>query len=315
MDQWPPPYSLEAQPGYNQPSEGFRHPDGRPELPPRPGRPERIDIPGGNPGAPHHQYSQNPYNPFTQAPEPQNYTLPSTSSRRPLPPVPGQRSGPAPPIAVVTPPADEPYLSRSNTSGSISGRVDEHGSLRNAPLSSSPARAPPPIQFVASPERINANLPATPLSVTPSSRPSSSRRRQHRQSEQSLHSSVLTGSDRSSVRSPSSFNSAEPPPWVIPYQPDNAPTSQAATIMAHSNADLALPHLNPDPGHTVMSKAFNLYLNKGSRDVPPAYGRGEPVEGYVELKDIDHVSEIEVTVSVHISHNPTCTDSLQLATR
>jgi hypothetical protein len=191
-------------------------------------------------------------------------------------------------MPIVTPPEIGPPRGHENEFDNIGGRVDEHSQQSyDAPPAGHPHVQP--VQLVASPERLNANLPPTP---------SSSTRRRQRQSEQSFNSSIRSGgSSIRSTQTPASFNSNEPPPWVIPYQPD----SQANTIAAPSNTDISFPHLNPDPGYAITGKMFDLYLNKGSQTMPPAYGRGEPVEGYVELKDLKEkelkeIAEIEVTV-------------------
>lgn len=289
MSQWPPAppaYTLESQEshqGYHYNPPGFRAP---PPPPPLPTRLATIDIPGRNPEPQNPSRVHNPLYDAEAAPQQEIDYAPSTPSRRPLPAVPGSVSN----MPVVTPPAVEPSRRYGSASDYISAPVGEPGQQGyDAPPAFSP------IQIVASPERLNANLPRTPGSVSSSTR----RRRQHRQSELSFNSSIRSGgSSIRSTQTPASFNSNEPPPWVIPYQPDNANQSQTNTTAAPNNPDFSLPHLNPDPGHAVMCKAFHLYLNKGSRDVPPAYGRGEPVEGYVELKEIDHVSEIEVTVRI-----------------
>jgi hypothetical protein len=59
-------------------------------------------------------------------------------------------------------------------------------------------------------------------------------------------------------------------------------------------------HVNPEPGRAVSSKFIDLWTHKGDSHTKPSYGRGEPVDGYVDLKVFDHIAEIEVTVHIYL---------------
>jgi hypothetical protein len=211
---------------------------------------------------------------------------PSTSygstSRRPLPRPPGQSvSETVPGLSIDMRNNTQSDYGPSRSADLYQPRFPSPSSGPPPPFVPSPSRHP----IVLSPERIPIELPpATPS--TPSS--GSIRHRTHRQSVQSLTSSI------SPARSPASFNTLDPPPWAVTHPEDGI--SRGGTVLPETQ--LIRVDINQDPGRTVSSNlgAFDLCMNKGDPQTIPSYGRGEQVEGYIDLKVFDHIAEIEVTV-------------------
>lgn len=166
-------------------------------------------------------------------------------------------------------------------------RVDKS---RYYSLSGSSRGISSPLQSAVSPESLNTELWEASISG-----------QQDARHAQLYHSPTSTKSTRNPMQSPSSFHRPESPVWASPYQPDKPSTSRATSVIRRSSAKVVPSTSQLDPRHTFTSGIFQLYLNKGTLDSPPAYGRGELVEGYVQLKDTDHISGIKVTVSIFMS--------------
>ncbi|KAG8810475.1 hypothetical protein FRC17_002921, partial [Serendipita sp. 399] len=228
----------------------------------------------------------------------------STSIRRPLPPPPTHSHSQG--TSISTRPAD--IHRESLVAPPPPFIIDSpHLSQYLPPPSNPPSLAPPQTTrppIFSSPERENYDLPPTPSTSGSGQRFTSQ------------HQSYLNSSGSlSPIRSPASFETAELPPWAVPFEP--GPLSQnntltpetvqrggsggggVAQIQPQTQTFLRV-NVNPDPGHVVSCKHFDLHLHKGDDHTAPVYGRGEPVEGYIDLKSRDHVSEIEVTLRGHL---------------
>jgi hypothetical protein len=263
-------------------SEGNRHPNGFVVPPPPPPLGIRP-IPISNPAREAVNSPQDSYYSSEGVPSPVNYA-PGTSygstGRRPLPRPPGRGpSGAAPTISTG---------SRINPPSEFGAN---RGADPNQPRFPSPTSGPPPM-FVSSPTGIYQALPPErgipeESPPTPSTSSSGSIRRPHRESLQSLTSSI-------SPRSPASFNTMDPPPWVV-TGPDEGITPGGTIVPV---AQFTPVDINRDPGRMASSNlgGFDLCMHKGDSQNAPSYGRGEQVEGYIDLKLFDHITEIEVTV-------------------
>ncbi|CAG8695570.1 6247_t:CDS:2, partial [Acaulospora colombiana] len=194
---------------------------------------------------------------------------------RPLPPVPTNSQGPP-----VVPPRPQ-TLSAPDFTGGIPGV--------QGGFVASPTTLSPPMGTSYLPQLHEE--PPPPRAPSPSTTSSGSlSRTRTRQSVQSAHSSNSMISSLSPVRTPSSFETSEWPSWRMPIE-EEGPVRDS-TMRPNENHQ-TVP-INADPGMVIANKHFDLVLHKGSASALPRYGKGECVEGYIELHSTEHVEEIEV---------------------
>ena len=121
-----------------------------------------------------------------------------------------------------------------------------------------------------------------------------------------------------------------PPPVTIPSSPPPAssmsmsPLTPALTGSSTSSDYYSLrspppprPSLPPvaenivsiapkTPGHTCAGRSLNIVFYRGDATALPMYGRGDRIEGHIDLKNIKDICQIEITVRLLSSHLPTC---------
>lgn len=132
------------------------------------------------------------------------------------------------------------------------------------PQVASPVHAPPP-----------PPPPSMPVPVTmPYSPP---------QSTLSPLTPALTGSSTSSY-------SVRSPPLPRPSLP---PVSETIVSLA--------PKV---PGHTCAGRSLDIVFYRGDATALPMYGRGDRVEGYIDLKNTKDICQIEITVRLLSNHLP-----------
>ncbi|PVG02561.1 hypothetical protein CPB86DRAFT_697404 [Serendipita vermifera] len=146
----------------------------------------------------------------------------------------------------------------------------------------------PPIPTSHTPLSQDPPSPARVPSPSTTSSGSLSRTRT-RVSMQSAHSSNSMISSLSPARTPSSFETSEWPSWRVPIEEEEP--SRNPTLRPNENPQVPI---NADPGMVIANRHFDLVLHKGSASALPRYGKGECVEGYIELHSTEHVEEIEV---------------------
>lgn len=285
----PPAYTIVAHENYTV-SPNIPHSS----LPPR--LSSRIDI-STRPqdildepkvASPAYQVSPSPYD--------VNY-VPSTSvgSNRPLPRLPDRvptASTYAGPSVPLVSPGPSHYASYNTETVNDSQTRDEETDRDRTP-SAPPGtlQAPQPLQAPLA-ERLHAPLPPTPSGTLPLNQ-GPRRNRSVQSSSPSLRS--LGSSLSSPLSAPFSFDSSEPPPWVSSYAPDS---NQPAPAMGDLSAQDAM-RFQPASisGYSKVSDAFTLYIAKGNAYETPAYGRKEPVMGYIQINELDKIREIEAIVS------------------
>ncbi|CCA66407.1 hypothetical protein PIIN_00093 [Serendipita indica DSM 11827] len=220
------------------------------------------------------------------SPAQDNACRPSTSSgpapRRPLPRTPLQ---PALPTRTDT------TATTSSTQHSSSMTDSYHGTP-------SPNMSPPP-PFSLSPAQ-SFVIPDNDMPSTPSTISSGSRSRHTHNSFASARSQGSTNSRLSAI----SFDPSHPPYWAM--IPENGGLTQHSTLTPEMLASAAQQthttvNIHAALGHTVASRYIDLHLAKGSGSTVPSYGRGEVVEGRVDLKTLDHIASIDLTLQGTLS--------------
>ncbi|KAG8831566.1 hypothetical protein FRC18_006316 [Serendipita sp. 400] len=288
MQQPPPPYKDFEMPEDIQ-DQRFRQYSNFPPPGPPPPLPTAIAIPKHQPL---HQIptfiDDNPWATDDTAYAPS--TSSGSTSRRPLPQPPrGQSQG----TSIYTGQANPQPNPTAHLPGILTDfpQFPQHPPPFNPP----PTVLPRQTGVFSSPEAEVHDLPATPSTFSSSG----SAARATSQFQQYINSSASL--NLSPIRSAASYETTELPPWAVPFEP--GPLSQHPTITPEtvSRGDgttqtFTRVAVNPEPGHVVRSKLFDLHLNKGGESTAPTYGRGEPVEGYIDLKSRDHIAEIEVTL-------------------
>ncbi|KAG9053538.1 hypothetical protein FS842_007916 [Serendipita sp. 407] len=288
MQQPPPPYKDFEMPEDIQ-DQRFRQYSNFPPPGPPPPLPTAIAIPKHQPL---HQIptfiDDNPWATDDTAYAPS--TSSGSTSRRPLPQPPrGQSQG----TSIYTGQANPQPNPTAHLPGILTDfpQFPQHPPPFNPP----PTVLPRQTGVFSSPEAEVHDLPATPSTFSSSG----SAARATSQFQQYINSSASL--NLSPIRSAASYETTELPPWAVPFEP--GPLSQHPTITPEtvSRGDgttqtFTRVAVNPEPGLVVKSKLFDLHLNKGGESTAPMYGRGEPVEGYIDLKSRDHIAEIEVTL-------------------
>ena len=92
---------------------------------------------------------------------------------------------------------------------------------------------------------------------------------------------ALTGSSTSSY----SIRSRPPPRPSLPPVAENFSTLAPKT-----------------PGHTCAGRGLDIVFYRGDATALPMYGRGDRIEGYIDLKNTKDICQIEITVRLLSSH-------------
>lgn len=191
--------------------------------------------------------------------------VPSTSagsSRRPLPPTPGISS----PNTFITPITEQ--INQNNR------QIAGYFNANNAPARPARMYDPPPF-----PPPNRAAPPA--FTVSPELRPADF------------------------PRSPASVASGDPPPWAVRIPPPLRPIDETQRITSGSPDNFGDDYeletrvqISSEPGSRVSSKHIDLCVTRGDDKTPASYGKGDTVEGYLEINTFDHIVSLDVTVSI-----------------
>lgn len=220
---------------------------------------------------------------------------PSTSYPRRLPALPGHGNS-GPPLIQSYSSQDNINI-RNNTVNSSNSPFETVLQPQSSQPRYPPPSHPPPgflLPLVMSPERIDTELPPTP-----STGYSTSPQAYRVPSRHSVHSVTSSNPGLSAA----SYRTNDPPPWVVPFLPNELTVTQTNVVtneQRRENTQQYIPvSVLPDPGHTVSNNYMILHTNKGDKHIYPAYGKDEPIQGYVELKKLKNVAALLITVRIN----------------
>jgi ankyrin repeat protein len=106
---------------------------------------------------------------------------------------------------------------------------------------------------------------------------------------------------------PAARASPPPPPMKIPDSPLEFPGSGSSIPSYYFRSPLPRPSLPSDsenmishapktPGHICAGRGLEIVFYRGDATALPMYGRGDRIEGHIDLKNTKDVCQIEITV-------------------
>lgn len=152
---------------------------------------------------------------------------------------------------------------------------------RGRPLPPTPS-GPRPMHQQSQTQVVPTSPPPLPVAI-PSSPP------QFAPMTMSPLTPALTGSSTSS-HSHSHSHSIRSPPLPRPSLP---PVAESFVSLAPKT-----------PGHICAGRGLDIVFYRGDATALPMYGRGDRIEGYIDLKNTKDICQIEITVCPLSSHLP-----------
>ena len=94
----------------------------------------------------------------------------------------------------------------------------------------------------------------------------------------------------------------EPPRTNIKCSPSDFPSRDSSSLPPVSEHAVCLPPKTP--GHICAGRSLDIVFYRGDATALPMYGRGDRIEGHIDLKNTKDICQIEIIVRLISSHLP-----------